>query len=181
MLHSISYSRLNLSTLISRCNSPIPLMIVCPVSSSTLTINVGSSAASLLRQSANLSKSSWVFGSIARLITGSGKWMFSNTIGWSIEHKVSPVRISLNPTNAPISPASMNSSGFCLLACICIILEIRSFFPVLLLRTWTPDLTLPEYTRKKAIFPTNGSAAILNANDANASSVSGLRVSSFSV
>ncbi len=46
MLASTLNSRSNLSTIISRCNSPIPEIIVCPVSSSVFVTNVGSSSAS---------------------------------------------------------------------------------------------------------------------------------------
>ena len=80
-------------------------MIVCPESSSVLTVKVGSSSASFPKATPNLSKSFWVFGSIAIPITGSGKSIDSNTIGDFKSHKVSPVLISLNPTKAAISPA----------------------------------------------------------------------------
>ena len=91
--------------IISRCNSPIPDIIVWPESSSVLTVNVGSSSASLPKATPNLSISFWVFGSIAIPITGSGKSIDSNTIGAFSAHSVSPVLISLNPAKAAISPA----------------------------------------------------------------------------
>ena len=116
--------------MISRCNSPIPLRIVCPVSSSVFTRSVGSSSTSLAIAIPILSTSACVLGSTATEITGSGKVIDSNTIGWSSLQSVSPVLMSLKPTAAPISPASMKSTGFCLFACICMIRLIRSFLPV---------------------------------------------------
>ena len=123
------------SIIISKCNSPIPLKIVWPVSSSVRTRKVGSSSTNLAIAIPILSTSACVLGSIAIDITGSGKVILSNTIGLSSLHNVSPVFISLNPTAAPISPASIKSTGFCLLACICIILLIRSFLPVRVFNT----------------------------------------------
>ena len=79
-------------------------MIVCPVSSSDLTLNVGSSSASLARAIPIFSWSALVFGSTATEITGSGNSIFSRTIGSASEHRVSPVVVSFNPTAAAISP-----------------------------------------------------------------------------
>ncbi len=45
-LASTLCSRFIRSTRISRCSSPIPLMMVCPESMSVRTLNVGSSSAS---------------------------------------------------------------------------------------------------------------------------------------
>ena len=59
-----------------------------------------------------------VGSSIATPITGSGKSIDSNTIGADSSHNVSPVRISFKPTAAPISPAPITSTGFCLFECI---------------------------------------------------------------
>ena len=116
--------------MISKCNSPIPFMIVWPESSSVLITNVGSSSESFIKALLNLSISACFVGSIAIEITGSGKVIDSNIIGLFSSQRVFPVLISLKPTAAPISPASILSIGFCLLACICITLEIRSFLPV---------------------------------------------------
>jgi hypothetical protein len=49
----------------------MPLMMVWPVSSSTRTLKVGSSSASLSRLAASFSWSPTVLGSTATLITGS--------------------------------------------------------------------------------------------------------------
>ena len=49
----------------------MPRMIVCPVSASSLTRNVGSSSASFFKPKSSFSRSACVFGSIAREITGS--------------------------------------------------------------------------------------------------------------
>src|SRR5690625_6192374 len=67
------------STRMSRCNSPIPAMTVCPVSSSWRTVNVGSSSANFWIASESFSWSLFVFGSIATEITGSGKDIDSST------------------------------------------------------------------------------------------------------
>ena len=61
------------------------------------------------------------------------------------------------------------------------ILEMRSFLPVVALSTYEPDFREPEYTRKKAKRPTYGSVAILKASAQNGSLESALRISSFSV
>src|SRR5438034_1277009 len=66
-------SRTIRSTRISRCSSPIPEMMVCPVSSSVCILNVGSSRRSLSRAVPSLSWSDFVLGSIATEITGAGK------------------------------------------------------------------------------------------------------------
>ena len=93
-------------------------MIVCPDASSVFTWKVGSSSANLAKALPNLSWSALVLGSTAIPITGSGKIIDSKTIGFFSSERVSPVLISLKPTAAPISPASIYSTGFCLLACI---------------------------------------------------------------
>ena len=59
----------------------------------------------------------------------SGQTIISNTIGASSSHNVSPVRISLKPTPAPISPAPITSTGFCLFECIWNKRDTRSFLP----------------------------------------------------
>ena len=92
--------------------------MVWPEASSVLTWNVGSSSDSLAKDIPNLSISALVFGSTAIPITGSGKSILSKTIGAFSLDKVSPVLISLNPTPAPISPASITLIEFCLLECI---------------------------------------------------------------
>ena len=118
-------------------------------------------------------------GSIAIPITGSGNFIDSKIIGFAASDRVSPVFIDLNPTAAQISPAVTLSIGFCLLACILYKRVIRSFFPVLALKTVSPAFNTPEYTRIYANRPTKGSVAILNANAANGSESFGSRVNSF--
>ena len=71
-----------LSTMISKCNSPIPFITVCPDSSSDVTLKEGSSFANLARASPIFSWSAFVFGSTAISITGSGKSIDSKTIGF---------------------------------------------------------------------------------------------------
>src|SRR5450755_5202047 len=62
MFDSTLNSRFRRSTMISRWSSPIPLMMVCPDSSSVWMRNDGSSAASFCRPTPNLSTSTLVFG-----------------------------------------------------------------------------------------------------------------------
>ena len=44
-------------------------------------------------------------------------------------HNVSLVRVSLKPSPAPISPAPITSTGFCLFECIWNKCDTRSFLP----------------------------------------------------
>ena len=78
----------------------MPPMTVWPVSSSSLTRNVGSSSASFWIAMESFSWSPLVFGSIATSMTGSGKVMDSSTTGELGSHRVSPVVTSLSPMNA---------------------------------------------------------------------------------
>jgi hypothetical protein len=88
----------------SRCSSPIPAMIVWPVSVSVRTRNVGSSSASFASAWPSLSCSALVFGSMAMSMTGSGKTIDSSSTGASSAHRVSPVVVFLRPTAATMSP-----------------------------------------------------------------------------
>ena len=105
----------------------MPEISVCEVSSSTFTLKVGSSRASRWRESPSFSSSALVFGSIATAITGSGKSIDSSTIGRLGSHSVSPVRVSLSPTTAAMSPAATSVISSRLLACIRSRRPIRSF------------------------------------------------------
>ncbi len=111
-------SRFKRSTKISKCNSPIPEIIVWPEAWSVFTWNVGSSSANLDKPIPNLSTSALVLGSTAIPITGSGNDIDSSTIGFFKSDIVSPVLISLKPTAAPMSPASILLIGSCLFECI---------------------------------------------------------------
>ena len=91
--------------MISRCSSPMPAIMVCPLSWSVETLNVGSSSASLASASEILSLSACVFGSTAIRITGSGKTISSSSTGLSGSQSVSPVRTCFRPTAAKMSPA----------------------------------------------------------------------------
>ena len=83
----------------------MPEMTVWPVSSSVRTWKVGSSSDSAWSALAILSWSAFVFGSTATWITGSGNSSASSTIGCVAAHSVSPVRVSLSPMAATMSPA----------------------------------------------------------------------------
>ncbi len=84
----------------SRWSSPIPLMIVWPVSSSSLTWKVGSSSASFWIAVESFSWSLLVFGSIATSMTGAGNVIDSRTTGACGSASVSPVVVSLRPITA---------------------------------------------------------------------------------
>ncbi|MNC95387.1 hypothetical protein D3C83_124940 [compost metagenome] len=66
----------------------------------------------------SLSWSAFVFGSIATSMTGFGNFIASRMIACSSSHSVSPVRVSLRPIAAAMSPASTSSISSRLLACI---------------------------------------------------------------
>ncbi len=78
----------------------MPAMMVCPVSSLVKVRNEGSSWASFCIDMPSLSRSAWVFGSMAMEMTGSGKVMRSSTTGDLSSQSVSPVRVSRSPTAA---------------------------------------------------------------------------------
>ncbi len=83
----------------------MPDMMVWPVSSSTVTLKVGSSWASLARACESFSWSALVLGSIATDITGAGNTIDSKSTGALRSQRVSPVRVFLRPTAATMSPA----------------------------------------------------------------------------
>ncbi|MCY1179843.1 hypothetical protein D9M73_202600 [compost metagenome] len=130
--------------MMSRCNSPMPEMMVCPVSSSVFTRNDGSSCASRPRAMPIFSWSALVLGSTAMEITGSGKSMRSRTMGFSRSHRVSPVVTSFMPISAAMSPARTSLISARWLACICTIRPTRSFLPFTELSTASPEFSTPE-------------------------------------
>ncbi len=83
-------------------------MMAWPVSWFVLTVKVGSSSESLAKEIPIFSWSALVFGSIASEMTGSGKVILSRMTGFASSHRVSPVKVSLSPTAAPISPAPIS-------------------------------------------------------------------------
>ena len=78
----------------------MPLMMVWPDSSSVWIRKDGSSAASFCKPTPSFSTSTFVFGSMAIEMTGSGKIIFSSKMGRFSSQSVSPVRVSLRPTAA---------------------------------------------------------------------------------
>ena len=96
------------------------------VSSSLLTVNVGSSSASLDKALANFSSSAFDFGSIATEITGSGNSIDSKITGFASSQSVSPVPVFFKPTTAAISPALTSLISSLLFECILTIREILS-------------------------------------------------------
>ena len=83
----------------------MPAMRVSPLSGSVLTRKVGSSSARRWRAIPILSWSAFVLGSIFTSMTGSGNEIDSRITGWSGSVSVSPVKVSLKPTAAAMSPA----------------------------------------------------------------------------
>ena len=122
----------------------MPAMIVWPVSSSVRTWKVGSSSDSAPSALPSLSWSTFVFGSIATEITGSGNSIRSSTIGWLGSQSVSPVVVFLSPTAATMSPAKTPSLSSRWLACIWRMRPTRSFLSLVALSTWLPAASLPE-------------------------------------
>ena len=98
------YSRVRRSTMISRCSSPIPWMIVWPVSGSLWTRKVGSSWASFWSEPPSFSWSALVFGSMATAMTGSGNFIVSRMSACFSSVSVSPVEAFFSPTTPQISP-----------------------------------------------------------------------------
>ena len=104
--------------MISRCSSPMPEMIVWPVSGSVCTRKVGSSCMSLPSAWPSFSWSALVLGSMDTAITGSGKLMDSRATGAFGSQMVSPVVTFFSPTAAAMSPAQTSEISSRLLACI---------------------------------------------------------------
>ena len=127
-LASTLNSRRMRSTMISRCSSPMPLMMVCADSSSVDTRNDGSSFARRCSARLIFSWSACVFGSTATEMTGTGMFIFSSVMTFSRSQIVSPVYTSLRPTAAAMSPACTSLISLRSLACICSRRPMRSFF-----------------------------------------------------
>ena len=130
--------------MISKCNSPIPFIIVCPDSSSDETLNEGSSLANLPNASPIFSWSAFVFGSTAISITGSGNSIGSRRTGLSLLHSVCPVMVFFKPASDTISPALASLMSSRELACINNILPTLSSFSFEELYTAVPVFIVPE-------------------------------------
>ena len=83
----------------------MPLRRVWPLSGSVETRNEGSSAIRRDSATPSFSWSPLVFGSTAISMTGSGNSIFSRITGFCGSQSVSPVRASLRPASAMMSPA----------------------------------------------------------------------------
>ena len=130
--------------MISRCSSPMPEMMVCPVSSSLRTWKVGSSSARRCSEAASFSSSALVLGSMATAMTGSGNSIDSSTIGLDGSERVSPVLVDFRPMAAAMSPAYSSSRSSRWLACICRMRLMRSRLPLVEFETYEPALSVPE-------------------------------------
>ena len=96
----------------------MPAMMVWPVSSSVLTLKVGSSSESRWIAMPSFSWSPLVFGSMATSMTGAGNVIDSSTTGFVGSHSVSPVVVSFRPMTATMWPAPTDAISSRLLACI---------------------------------------------------------------
>ena len=128
----------------SRWSSPIPLRMVWPDSWSVETRKDGSSAASFASATPSFSWSAFDFGSTAISITGSGNSIRSRITGFCGSQSVSPVRTSLRPASATMSPAKASLMSSRLFACISSMRPTRSFLSRVELMSPAPDSTLPE-------------------------------------
>src|SRR6476660_6098411 len=88
MLAPTENSRTSRSVMISRCSSPIPRMMGCPVSLSVWTLKVVSSCMSFWSAMPIFSWSAFVLGSIATAMTGSGKFIASRITGVLVADRV---------------------------------------------------------------------------------------------
>ena len=75
-----------------------------------------------------------------------------------------------------MSPARTSLISERSLACICSSRPMRSLRFLFGTNTWSPEFSVPEYTRKNVRLPTNGSFKILKASAENGSASSALRV-----
>ncbi len=96
----------------------MPAMIVWPVSSSALTVKVGSSSERRWIAVPSFSWSPFVLGSIATSITGAGNVIDSRMTWFCGSHRVWPVLVSFRPMTATIWPAPTDAISSRLLACI---------------------------------------------------------------
>ena len=92
----------------------------------------------------SFSWSAFDFGSTAISMTGSGNSIFSRITALAGSQSVSPVRVSLRPASATMSPAKASLMSSRLLACIRSMRPTRSFLSRVELRTLAPDSILPE-------------------------------------
>ena len=119
--------------MISRCSSPIPEISVCPVSASVLTVNDGSSMASLASARPSFSWLACVLGSMAIEITGAGNSITSSTTGAFSSHRVSPVVVTRRPAAAAMLPQVTSLMSSRLLACMRSRRPMRSRLPLVAL------------------------------------------------
>ena len=105
--------------------------------------------------------------------------MESRRTGFEAEQSVSPVAVAASFVTAPISPAVISEASSCFLPRRQKSLPIFSFVSLFALYTLESDLIVPEYTRNIEIFPTNGSATVLNTKaESGAFSLGSISISS---
>ena len=107
----------------------MPEMIVCPDSSSSRTLNVGSSRWNRDSALLKLALSARLLGATARLITGSGTFIDVIATLTSPDVNVSP-DLQSTPKSATISPALASATSSMSSLCIRTSRGTLSFFPV---------------------------------------------------
>ena len=108
-----------------------------------------------------MSRSAFVWGSIATDSDGSGKSIGGRTIGLSFEDSVSPVSVATSFATAPISPAWSSPMGSWSLPWRSSSWPIRSSSSRPAFQEWAWLRSVPLSTRRYVSRPTNGSAAVL--------------------
>ena len=132
--------------MISRCSSPMPAMIVWPVSLSVRTRNDGSSVASFCERRRRASPGRLlVFGSIAMAMTGSGNSIDSRMIGlFVVAERVAGARVAQADRRGDVAGVDLLD----LLALVGV--HLQEAADALLAarasscRTYAPDSSVPE-------------------------------------
>ena len=146
----------------SKWVSPNPQIIVSAFSLSLSILKTGSSSLSLDRAKEIFSSSPFALGSIAIGITGTGRLILLYLILSSWLHKVSPVDVNCNLATAPISPAIISSVAIWFFPLIKNKWDSFSCLPLLVFFTTVSPFNFPVITLNNEIFPTKGSAIVLN-------------------
>ncbi len=141
-----SYSRRIRSTYTSRWSSPIPEMIVCPLSSSLWTRNVGSSRENRCSAFVKLG----LFrdsGTSASETTGSGTNI--DVIEYETAPSVNVVPDAHSTPNiATMSPAAPSSTSCISFECMRAMRGTRTRLPSAMLTIESPRRSVPWYTRR---------------------------------
>ena len=149
--------------MISRCNSPIPEMMIWPVSSSVLTRNEGIFMSEFAGRRPSFPDRLWSLALRPPKSPDQEHPFAPARFGLFRSHKVSPVVMSFRPIAAAMSPARTSLISSRLFACICTRRPIRSFRLFDRVIDAVTGIQYPGVHTKNVNAPTNGSVAILNA------------------